>query len=552
MKVIMCNIVAMNKPTRRLHLEIQRHRASVYGLIRSTFREDGKIKHTTHGRLTGLSEQDLRLIQAAFRGGVIPKASPEAYQAKQSKEYGACAAVLETAKALGLDKLIYSKPSQPWVHDCLAMIAGRVVYAGSKLGLSNRWQDTALWELMGVEGRVDVEKHCYAPMDRLLERQGAIQKGLAGKHLGEGALVLYDITSSYVEGAYEGSLLVDFGYNRDGKRGHEQVVIGLLCSGEGCPVGVEVFAGNTQDAATMLPKIEEIQQRYGIEDVIVVGDRGMITRAKAETIKDRKGVETITALTHREVVDLVRRNVIQMSFFDAKEIVEIVDPEQPLVRYCLCSNPATATKETSTRTALLEVTRKKLEAIATAKRRASKETIGSRVGRVLEKTKMGKFVQWLVEDGRLKWTFKEEAITKEECLDGCYIIKTDVPRERMAKQEVVASYKKLAFVEQAFRCLKTVQLEIRPIYHKTDDRIRCHVFVCMLAYYLQWHMKRKLKRLFQGDGKGSRRAWTFEQVMERLKSVRREMVHVGGTSFKMVTPLDEEQQRIISLLGISL
>ena len=214
-------MIAMNRKYHPLHLEIQRHRTNYYGLIRSSFREEGKVKHKTQGRLTGMRLGQLKLVQAALRGDVIPKDSPEAHKVKQSKEYGASRAVLQLAKARGIDKAIYSRPSEQWVGDCLAMIVGRLVYAGSKLSLSNRWKDTALWELRGVEGKVDVEEHCYKAMDRLLERQEAIQKTLAGKP-SKVALVLYDITSSYLEGEYEESQMVTFGYNRDAKRGHEQ------------------------------------------------------------------------------------------------------------------------------------------------------------------------------------------------------------------------------------------------------------------------------------------------------------------------------------------
>lgn len=535
-----------------LHLEIQGHRANYYGLIRSSFRQEGKVKHTDHGRLTGMSLQQLKLVQAALRGDVVMRDSSGAYKVTQSKEYGACYAVLQLAKQLGLDKAIYSRGTEQWVKDGLAMIVGRLVYSGSKLSLSNRWKDTALWELCGVEGRVDVEDHCYDPMDRLLERQGAIQKSLAKRHLGEGSLVLYDMTSSYFEGGYEESEIVRFGYNRDGKRGHEQMVIGLLCSSEGCPVGVEVFEGNTQDAQTVPEKIAEIRDRYEIEEIIFVGDRGMVTHANWEKVKGTEGLNTISALTHREIVELLKRKVIQMDMFDEREIMEVVDPEDLGQRYCLCRNPKTASQERKTRRGLMEATRKALDKIAQGKRRSSKERIAERVGRVLGKMKMGKFVEWKVEDGRLQWRFKEEKVEAEEILDGCYIIRTDVSAEQMGKQEIVASYKKLTLVEQAFRNLKSVQLEVRPVYHKKDDRIRCHVFLCMLAYYLQWHMNQRLKPLFQLDGKNKYRQWTFENVIERLKSLRREIVRVEGVECRVVGVPDEDQERILDLLRIKL
>lgn len=540
------------KKTPRLHLEIQQHKGNCYGLIRSSFREGGKVRHTTHGRLTGMSLNELKLVQAALRGDVVAKGSPEAHQITDSKEYGASFAVLQLARELELDKAIYSKTSEGWVKDVLAMVAGRVVYAGSKLGLSNRWADTALWELCGVEGAVDVDAHCYAAMDRLMLRQEAIQKTLADKHLKNGALVLYDITSSYFEGAYDDSDIVKFGYNRDGKRGHEQMVIGLLCSPEGCPVGVEVFPGNTQDAKTVPDKIAEVQKTYGIKEIIFVGDRGMVTHSNYDKVKDIKGLNTISALTHREIVELLTRKVIQPGLFDEKNIVEVFDPDNSKLRYCLCQNPNTAHREATTRQALIDKTRKALDKIANRKRRGATEKISAQVGKILDKTRMGKFVEWKVEDGYLKWNLKEGKIEAEELLDGCYVIKCDVPPETMAKQDVVASYKKLTLVEQAFRNLKSVQLEVRPVYHKTDDRIRCHVFLCMLAYYLQWHMQQRLQPLFKTNRKGKNRRWTFELVIERLKSLRRQISLVASVGCRIVGTPDKDQVRILNLLQVKL
>lgn len=536
----------------KAHLEIQTSGNKCYGVIRTTFREKGKIRHTTHGTIKDMSFEELKLIQAAFRGDVVIRDSAEAHKVTESKEYGASYSILQLAKGLELDKAIYSRYSEQWVKDCLAMIVGRLVYSGSKLALSHRWEDTALWELCGIEGPVDVDKHCYEPMDRLLQRQGAIQKTLAEKHLRNGALVLYDITSSYFEGKYEDSEIVTFGYNRDGKRGHEQMVIGLLCSPEGCPVGVEVFPGNTQDAQTVPEKIAEVQKRYGIQDIIFVGDRGMITHANYEKVKDVKGLNTISALTHPQIKELLERKVIQIDMFDEREIIEVVDPADPMRRYCLCRNPKTAVREASTRKDLIEATKKALDRIAKSKRKSSTEKIAARVGKVLGKMKTGKFVEWKVQDGRIKWEFKEGKIESEELIDGCYIVASDVPDRLMAKQEIVASYKKLALVEQAFRNLKSVQLEVRPVYHKTDDRIRSHVFLCMLAYFLQWHMNQRLKPLFKSDGKNKNRRWTFEYVIERLKSLRRQRLQVQGTSYRVVSMPGNNQQKILDLLKIKL
>jgi transposase len=556
-----------------LHLEIQSHRKNHYGLIRSSFRLDGQVQHTSHGRISGLPLQKLKLLQAAFRGDVVAIDSPDAFQILSSREYGASHALLQLARELDLHHMLYSR-NEAWVGPALAMIIGRIVYAGSKLALSHQGQNTALWELCGVEGKVDVDKHCYEVMDRLLERQPAIQRTLAKKHLQNGHLVLYDITSSYLEGEYAASDIVAFGYNRDGKRGHEQVVIGLICNEQGCPVGVEVFPGNTQDASTVPAKIAQIQNDYGVSELIFVGDRGMITQANTDKLKGVAGLQTISALSHRQIVELLQRKVITPELFDEKAIAEVLDPEDLKRRYCLCRNPETAKRETHTRQNLLELTRQKLEAIALGRggikpnngdqadpdkptraktpkktRAPSAETIGARVGRVLQRYKMGKFVQWSVLEGKLVWRFDQDKIQAEERFDGCYVVVANVPPEQMAKAQVVASYRKLSLVEDAFRNLKTVQLEVRPVYHKKDDRIRSHVFLCMLAYYLQWHAQERLQPIFEKDGQGKDRQWTFASVIQRLTTIRSERVKSSGVEFNLITQAGADQKAILECLA---
>ena len=549
--IVLWYSVAILKSIRPVHFEIQTHRANPVGVLRSSFRQDGKIKHTNHGRITGLALEQLQLIQAAFRGEVAPKDSPQAFQTLNSREYGASYALLELAKELGLNRALYSR-NEPWVQDCLAMIVGRIVYAGSKLALSNQWKDTALWELCGVEGSIDVEEHCYLPMDRLLERQKAIQRTLASKHLQDGHMVLYDITSTYFEGAYLESDIVLFGYNRDGKKGHEQVVLGLLCNAEGCPVGVEVFAGNTQDASTVAAKIAELRRDYGLKHVTFVGDRGMITQANAEELKEVKGLHTISALTHRQIVELMERKLIQAELFDEKQIAEVIDPEKPNQRYCLCRNPQTGARETLTRQRLLDRTREALDKIVGRKKKGSTEKLSAQMGKILARYKMGKFVTWKIEAGRLQWHFEEAHIEQEKLFDGCYVISATVPKEQLNQNEVVKTYKNLSVVEQAFRNLKTVSLEIRPVYHKKDDRIRSHVFLCVLAYYVQWHMQQRLQPLFEADGEGKNREWTVENVIERLMAIRKQRVKAAGVEFDQVTQADPEQQKILDLLKVKL
>ena len=535
------------------------------GILRSTFRDPatGKIKHQQHGRLVGQSLATLLNVQAALRDDVLPKNDPAAFKILSSKEFGASAALLALAKDIGLDRALYSKTTLPWVRDTLAMIIGRILYQGSKLFLSHQWKNTSLWELCGVPGPVDVDEHCYEPLDRLLERQDAIQQTLAKTHLTNGCIVLYDITSTYFEGEYEDSQIVQFGYNRDGKRGHEQVVIGLLTNAEGCPVAVEVFPGNTQDAATVESKVKELRERYGVSELVLVGDRGMITASNEEklaALPESEGLKIISALTHRQMVELLEITAHQPELFDDHNIVEIADPAKPGHRYCLCRNPHSAARETATREALLERTRKELTRIAGRKKRTSAEIIGAQVGKLLAKTHMGKHLKWQVADGKLEWSIDEESVAAAKALDGCYVIKTTVSATAMNKDEVVNRYKSLSRVEQAFRNMKTVSLELRPVHHKKDERIRAHVFLCMLAYYLQWHFTQRLASLFEQQQAAlesgvllpKNRTLTLAGVLETLKNLRRNEVRVGEASFHQLTEPSEEQQQIFDLLRIKL
>jgi hypothetical protein len=296
-----------------------------------------------------MSLEQLRAMQAAIQGKTVMK---DEFKIIQSREYGASFACLEVMKSLGLHKAIFSRPAEEWVRSSLAMIVGRLVYAGSKLSLSHCGSYSALWETCGIDGEIDVDIHCYAAMDRLLERQSAIQKSLAKKHLENGTVILYDITSSYMEGEYEGSDLIAFGYNRDKKRGKKQIVISLLCNKDGCPVAVDVFKGNTKDETTVLDKIEELRNVYGIEKMVFVGDRGMIKQVNYEQF-DHDMVKVISALTHSSIKALCEKGSMQISMFDENRIVEVIDGG---MRYCLCKNPDMAAKEAATRQALLKKT----------------------------------------------------------------------------------------------------------------------------------------------------------------------------------------------------
>lgn len=543
-----------------LHLEIQTSRKSPVGILRTSFRENGKMKHTQHGRITGCSLEQLKILQLAFRERVVPVDDPQAFKILNSREYGASYAILAIAKQLGLPQALYSRP-ELWVNSALAMIVGRLVYAGSKLSLCNHHPNTCLWELCGITDPPDVDVQCYEPMDKLLQRQAAIQRNLARRHLNGGHLVLYDITSVYFEGAYKESELVRFGYNRDRKKGREQIVVGLICNGQGCPVGVEVYAGNTKDETTVVDKVHEIKRSYGIEKVIFVGDRGMITQSNIEALKDEEDLQTIGALTHGEMMALLKEKVIDLDLFDERSIHEVTDPADPSRRYCLCRNPQTAQRESATRQRLLDLTATALAEIGAYKRATTVEKLGARVGKVLAKYKMGKFIQWSIEADqtkptarthRLVWSINADKVAQEKRFDGCYIITSDVDKDQMNTVEVVTAYKSLTFVERAFRNLKTVQLEIRPVYHKNDERIRSHVFLCMLAYYLQWHMEQRLAPLFANDGQGQERRWTFRGVIDCLTQITRNRVTVSGAEFYQNSTPTQEQEQILDLLQVSM
>jgi hypothetical protein len=543
-----------------LHLEIQTSRKSPVGILRTSFRENGKMKHTQHGRITGCSLQQLKLLQLAFRERVVAVDDPHAFKILSSRDYGASYSILAIAKHLGLHQALSSRP-ESWVSGALAMILGRLVYAGSKLSLCNHHPDTCLWELCGIEEPPDVDTQCYEPMDKLLQRQGAIQKTLARRHLDGGHLVLYDITSVYFEGEYKQSALVGFGYNRDGKKGREQIVVGLICNAQGCPVGVEVYAGNTKDETTVIDKVHEIKASYGIEKIIFVGDRGMITRSTIEALKDEEDLQTIGALSHGEMRTLLEEKVITLDLFDERSIHELSDPAEPTRRYCLCRNPQTAQRESATRQRLLDLTATALSEIAAYKRATSVEKLGARVGKALGKYKMGKFIQWSIDadkekatsrEHRLIWSIDANKVAQEKRFDGCYIVTSDVDKDQMNTMEVVHAYKSLTFVERAFRNLKTVQLEIRPVYHKNDERIRGHVFLCMLAYYLQWHMEQRLAPLFTQDGKGQERRWTVHGVIDCLAQITRNKVTVNGAEFYQNSTPTPEQEEILSLLQVTM
>jgi len=526
-------------------------------LIRESFREGKLVRNRTVANISKLPDQHIKKIKEFLKDeNADSKPSSKSFdqiQVFESKEYGASKALLSIARELELDKMIYSRKNQ-WRENALAMIVGRLTYQGSKLSLTNMYADTDLWRLCGHSSNTkpDVNKHCYQTLDRLLDRQESIQEKLSEKYLEDDCVVLYDITSSYFEGEYVDSELVTFGYNRDGKRGHEQVNIGLLTNAEGCPVAVETFAGNTTDQVTVQNQARKIIERFKVKNVVFVGDRGMLTPKRIAEVNS-EGFKTITALTHAQMQNLLDKGIITESSFSANSFPEVSDPDNPGIRYVLCLNLKRKKRETKTRYALIEKTKSLLHKIKTSKKKRKEKDIGAAVGKIWSRYKTEKFFIWSIEDGKLDFSVKQSVVDRERLLDGCYVIRGDVAEDLMSSKDIVKTYKKLIHVEQAFRVIKTTLIEIRPVYHHLDDRIRSHVFLCMLAYYLQWNINQRLGNIFKSDGKGKNRRWTVSQVIERLKGIRTQSIQISDVILdEVISTPDKEQQLLIDALGVSM
>jgi transposase len=518
-------------------------------LIRETFREKDKVLHRTIANISKLPDACINEIKRYFKTGHSQSVDFKDLQTFDSKEYGASWSLLSIIRDIGLDSIIFSKKIQ-WREDILAMIIGRIIYPSSKLFLTHLYTDTVLWELCGHSHstKPDVQKNCYAPMDVLLERQEIIQKKRAEKHLEDGCVVLYDITSTYFEGEYEDSEIVTYGYNRDRKRGFEQVNIGLLTDKEGRPIAVETFAGNTPDQVTVQGQSKKISNKFHVKSVIFVGDRGMLTPKRIDEV-NAEGFQTFTALTHKQMEDLLEKKIVSLNQFKIKNFT-VVDPENSKIRYVLCFNPKRKEEEQQTRMDLIKKVEQKLNKIP---KKSSNQKISAAVGKIRKTYNIEKFFKWNVENQTLTFSLKNDKIAKEEQLDGCYVIRTDVPEETFSSEEVIKTYKKLAHVEKAFKIIKTTVLEIRPVRHHLDDRIKAHIFLCMLAYYLQWHISDRLAPLFEKDGKNDKRRYSFSLVLERLKSLRLEKVRIGSVVIDGVkTRPDREQAEILELLKVTL
>jgi transposase len=466
--------------------------------LRRTFRQDGKVRHETLGNLSDLPVHVIDLISRSLKGETfVPGA--DAFRITRSLPHGHVDAVLTMLRTLGLDDLIASEPSRR--RDLVvAMIAERLLFPSSKLANTRHWLDTTLAEELDVAEAT--EDQLYDAMDWLLERQSAIEKKLAKRHLSDGALVLYDVTSSDYEG--KTCPLARFGHDRDGKTGLPIIVYGALTDAEGRPIAVQVYPGNTGDPKTVPDQVEALTKRFGLSRVVLVGDRGMLTQTQIDVLKKHPGLGWISALRSGSIRRLLADGHLVRDDLEAERLAEITSPEFPGERLVACYNSQLAEQRRQKRQELLAATQAELEALAARVARVSDRAetaaeIGVRAGKIINHYKVAKHFTLTIRDGHLGWARKRDAIAKEEMLDGIYVIRTSEPAERLTAADSVRSYKRLALVEQAFRCLKGIDLLVRPIHHRTADRVRAHILLCLLAYYVEWHLRQAWEPLLFED-----------------------------------------------------
>ena len=558
-------------------------------LIRESKWVNGKSVKTTLANITRLPMEVIEGLRILLAGGNAVKSVEEAFTIRSSTPHGQVAAVLGTMKQLRLPELIAPKNSR-FRRLVLGMIAARVIKPASKLATSSmldaRTATSTLNEELGLKC-VD-EEDLYAAMDQLVQHKTRIEQRLAKRHLKEGGLVLYDVTSSYVEG--QKNELAAYGYNRDKKRGKQQIVIGLMTDPDGCPVSVEVFAGNTADVSTLGAQVKKLRQTFGLKQVVLVGDRGILQQKQIREELIPVGLDWITAMKKNEIRAVVEQESVQMSLFDEQDVMELHSDLYPADRLVLCRNPLQAEKSRRQREELLVKTEEALDKVVTATRREQrrltcKGKIGVRVGRVIGKYKVKKFFTLEIEEEHFAYQRNEAAIEKAEQLDGLYAIRSSLKQEPEAA-ELVANYKRLSTVEQAFRTMKSISLHVRPIHHRKTNRVIAHVFLCMLAYYVEYHLRQKLApMLFAEDdpaGKAAQRknavepakpspqakkkartkrnnegekVMSFAEVMDELAGLCRLVVVPKISTDKtpeviMAEKISPTQQQALKLLGI--
>ena len=569
---------------------VREYKGKVYEtyLLRRSVRMGKKVVKETVANLSHLPVELIDIIRRYLAGETFVGVN-DVFQTERSLPHGHVVAVLGTLRGLLIDRMLGVRPSRQKTL-AVAMIVARIISPSSKLatarGIGPETLSTSLGATLGLEF-VDVDE-LYRAMDWLVGRQDKIEALLAERHLCDGSLVLYDVTSSYFEGRK--CPLAKLGHNRDGKKGKLQIVIGLLCNVEGCPVSITVFEGNTGDPKTLALQIRKLRERFGLKRITLVGDRGMLTEARLrENIRPEEGLDWITALRAPAIRELVNSGCLQLSLFDRTDMAEIVSPDYPGERLIVCKNPLLAAERVRKREDLLAATEKELSRITKATGRQTRplrgeDKIGLRVGKVLNQFKVAKYFGVKITDHSFTFWRNEERIGQDAVIDGFYVIRTSVPHDALSSQETVRMYKGLSQVERLFRSLKSVDLKVRPIRHRLEKRVRAHVFLCMLAYYVEWHMRRALapllfdddhqtqsaalrpsalapaqrsaqarKKAAQGRTEDGLPVHSFQTLLEDLATLTRNTVSLktseaSFTDFTTPTPL---QKKAFDLLGVS-
>ena len=463
-------------------------------LLRRSYRQDGKVKNETLANLSHLPPETVEAVRASLAGKTLVEAG-SGWEVERSLAHGHVAAVWAMADRLGLAKLL--GPACAERDLALALVVARAVRPGSKLATTRWWQGTTLAADLGVAGASTDD--VYGAMDWLVGRQAAVEAALARRHLVAGGRVLYDLSSSWVEGSH--CPLAARGHSRDAKAGKEQIEYGLTCDPEGRPVAIEVFAGNTADPTAFISEAVAVKERFGLSDVVMVGDRGMITTARIGALKKVGGLGWLTSLRAPSIAALAASGALQMSLFDEVDFAEITHPEYPGERLVACRNPALALERARKRSELLAATEADLAAIKAAVERErqplrGRDKIALRVGKVMNRHKMAKHLDLAIGEDSFGFSRKKDQISAEAALDGIYVVRASAPHSvGLSAAELVGAYKDLKFNEAGFRSLKAIDLDLRPIYHYTEARVRAHVFICMLALYLVWHLRRALAPL---------------------------------------------------------
>jgi transposase len=467
-------------------------------LLRRSIRKGKTVTHETLGNLSHLPDHLIDLIKRSLKGETFVPAA-ETFRITRSLPHGHVEAVLTMIRQLGVDDLVASEPSRR--RDLVtAMIAERLLFPSSKLANTRNWHDTTPAEELHVADAT--EDHLYDAMDWLLARQGSIENKLARRHLGEGAMVLYDVTSSYYEGRT--CPLARFGHDRDGKTGCPIIVYGTLTDADGRPVAVQVYPGNTGDPKTVPDQVEALTKRFGLSRVVLVGDRGLLTQTQIDMLKKYPGLGWISALRSGAIRRLLAEGRLIRADLEAERLAEITAPDFPGERLVACYDPQLAEQRRRKRQDLLAATEAELGTLAAGVARPggppqTAAEIGARAGKVINHYKVAKHFTLTIRDGHLAWARKAEAIREEESLDGIYVIRTSEPAERLTAADGVRTYKRLGLVEQAFRCLKGLDLLVRPIHHRTAERVRAQILLCLLAYYVEWHLRRAWESLLFED-----------------------------------------------------